>query len=199
MPKIVDRDARRREVIAAVWRIIVRDGIEHASFREVAVEAGFAIGSIRHFFGSHEDLIVAAAQEMVDRVVDRMTVLVEKMPPDGSRELAYAVLEAILPLDDARRAESVLWVAVSGAARTNPALAEQSLAMHDGIRDVVRMVIAYTPYAGDEVEVERLSALLDGMAVAAVLQPDRLSANQMRSVLRRHMEIFLPAAERSGR
>lgn len=188
MPKIVDRDARRREVIAAVWRIIVRDGIEHASFREVAQEAGLAIGSIRHYFGSHEDLIAAAAQEMAEQVGVRMQTVVIGAQAEKGRDLALSVLETILPMDAERRDETALWLALMDASRTNPALSEQSRVLHEGIRALVRQVFSHTPSAGDEVEIERLSAVLDGLAIGALLHPDLVSVPMMRDVLRRHLE-----------
>lgn len=188
MPKIVDRDARRREVITAVWRIIVRDGVEHASFREVAQESGLAIGSIRHFFGSHEDLIVAAAQEMAEQIGVRMEAQVDERLGVPGRDLAEAILEAVLPLDDERRDEAALWLALMSASRTNPALLEQSAALHSGVRTLVRQVINHTPHAGDEIEVERLAAVLDGLALGAVVHPELMSTRRMREVLRRHLD-----------
>ena len=38
MPKIVDWDARRDEILSATWRVIARDGIARATIRAIARE-----------------------------------------------------------------------------------------------------------------------------------------------------------------
>ena len=43
MPKIVDHDQRRIELVDATWRIIARLGIESATMREIALEAGLSL------------------------------------------------------------------------------------------------------------------------------------------------------------
>ncbi|MBA4102389.1 MAG: TetR/AcrR family transcriptional regulator, partial [Arthrobacter sp.] len=37
MPKIVDHDERRLELVDATWRIIARQGLEGATMREIAM------------------------------------------------------------------------------------------------------------------------------------------------------------------
>ena len=39
MPKIVDWDAQRDEILSATWRVIARDGITGATIRAIAREA----------------------------------------------------------------------------------------------------------------------------------------------------------------
>ncbi|WP_220448986.1 TetR family transcriptional regulator C-terminal domain-containing protein [Nonomuraea mesophila] len=39
-----------------------------------------------------------------------------------------------------------------------------------------------------EVETERLAALIDGLALAGVLHPDRMTPELMRDALRRHLQ-----------
>jgi AcrR family transcriptional regulator len=43
-----------------VFRVVRRAGFEQASLRNVAEEAGLAIGSVRHYFDGHTDLMVFA-------------------------------------------------------------------------------------------------------------------------------------------
>jgi AcrR family transcriptional regulator len=48
MPKIVDHDKQRVLVAEAAWRIIRKNGMEQASVRNIAEEAGISVGSMRH-------------------------------------------------------------------------------------------------------------------------------------------------------
>jgi len=44
MPKVVDWDARRDEVLAATWRVIARHGLAGTTVRKIAREAGYSAG-----------------------------------------------------------------------------------------------------------------------------------------------------------
>ena len=57
MPKIVDHDERRLELVDATWRIIARLGIEGATMREIATEAGFANGALKPYFPTRDTLL----------------------------------------------------------------------------------------------------------------------------------------------
>jgi AcrR family transcriptional regulator len=107
VPKIVDAEARRGEVVEAVYRIIAVDGLERASLREVADEAGLAVGSVRHYFASSEELLSYSFATVVDRIVLRLTAALAKVQglTPGSPEHHEAVLTLLgemLPLDEPR-------------------------------------------------------------------------------------------------
>jgi AcrR family transcriptional regulator len=59
MPKIVDYDQRRRDLVQATLRLIVRQGLDGATMRDIATEAGFANGVVKTYFGSKADLLAA--------------------------------------------------------------------------------------------------------------------------------------------
>lgn len=62
MPKIIDHDQRRKEIVDVTWQLIVEGGIEAATMREIATRAGFANGALKHYF-SGKDAIVEGAYE----------------------------------------------------------------------------------------------------------------------------------------
>jgi AcrR family transcriptional regulator len=72
VPKIVDAAQRRQEIVGAVCRIIATDGLERASLREVAEEAGLAVGSVRHYFDSSDDLLAYSFAAVSDRLLTRL-------------------------------------------------------------------------------------------------------------------------------
>lgn len=196
VPKIVDPEARRLEIAEAVFRVIQRDGLAQASLRSVAEEAGLAIGSVRHYFGGHDELIVFAMRALGDRLEARLAghipVLLDPATPRPRRqEATEAFLGELLPLTEQTRAEADVWLAFSAAAKNRPDLAEEATRMYEGVRFLVRRVLEGANEAGGllgdvdlNVETERLAALLDGLAVSA----GRTSPELMRAVLRRHLE-----------
>jgi DNA-binding transcriptional regulator YbjK len=59
-------DARRREILAAVLRLIARAGVDGVRYREVAVEAGAPLGTVQYHFASREALLRAAFAHFLD-------------------------------------------------------------------------------------------------------------------------------------
>lgn len=198
MPKVVDPEARRRAVAEAVFRVVRAQGLEQASLRNVADEAGLAIGSVRHYFADHDELLSFALDELIARVERRVLARVAEIRDATTSRRRKAGVEdllgELLPLDADRRDEAVVWLEFSNAARTRPTLRPAARRLYQGIRMIVGRVLERSGVPGED-EVERLAALLDGLAVNAVLQPDLMTPAKIRAVLRRHLD-GLEAARR---
>src|SRR4029450_11592721 len=142
MPKLVDPDQRRSELAQAVWTVIRRDGLQRASVRNVAREAGLSMGSLRHYFASQSELLCFAMELVGDRARDRVGALEPAADTRGPMELVAArprargaalepaadprrraeqLLAELVPLDDERRAESEVWLAFTGQPLVGPA------------------------------------------------------------------------------
>ncbi|WP_431043907.1 TetR/AcrR family transcriptional regulator [Streptomyces sp. P1-3] len=199
MPKIVDPEARRRAVAEAVFRVSARDGLEHASLRNVAEEAGLAIGSVRHYFRDHAELMLFAMDELARRVGTRIHARAERLlsPGSGIDRLAATeeLLGEFLPLDAARHEEAVLLLAFTTAARTRPELRPRAHELDEGSRALITRVLQEAQRMGSlpqdtdiSLESLRLTALLDGLTLQAVLRPDHMTPAVVRRVLRGHLK-----------
>lgn len=198
MPKIVDADARRLDVVDAVLRIIAVDGLERASLREVADEAGLAVGSVRHYFAGSEELLDYSFGTVVDRVVGRLAaalpdLLREPAGTPGQRAAVLTLLGGLLPLDEERAVDLCAWIAFRNAARIRPFLAPAAGRSHREVAAVVGQVVAtlLPPDCPEEllvVEAERLLATLDGLCLHALLQPEWMTAGMCADVLERHLD-----------
>jgi AcrR family transcriptional regulator len=191
MPKIVDHEQRRRELAHAVWRVIRRQGIEQASVRTVALEAGWSPGALRHYFATQSELLAFAMQLVVERIEGRVAAIAQ---PDDPREAVEQVLHELLPLDDERRAENEVWLAFTARALIDPALRDQHnevhAALHQACASSLETLAAGHADNGQApaVETERLHALIDGLAVHTALRPDLMTPEQIVAVLRRHLD-----------
>jgi AcrR family transcriptional regulator len=199
VPKVVDADARRKLVAEAIFTVVVRDGLANASLRNVAEEAGLAVGSVRHYFAGSDEMILFALAELVDRIGARIMAHAElaiaEPDRDERRRLTFALLSELLPLDEDRTTESVVWLAFATAARTAPGLRPRVREMYDGTRALITRVLTRIRDLGGladdidiAVETERLTALLDGLMTNGVLQPDRMTPDLMRTVLTAHLD-----------
>ncbi|MFI6446697.1 TetR family transcriptional regulator C-terminal domain-containing protein [Kitasatospora sp. NPDC050543] len=207
MPKLVDPAARRRAVAQAVLAVVGRLGLEHASLRNVADESGLAIGSIRHYFADHNELMIFAMEELGARIGERLRAHTERplasadgtgdasTPAAAPRATLEELLAEFLPLDDARREEAAVWLAFTAALHTRPQLrpcaAEHQQEMHALVSHVLSEAQRSGGLSQDldlPLETARLTALLDGLTLQAVLLPDRSPPQLLRQVLRRHLE-----------
>ncbi|MFE6866742.1 TetR/AcrR family transcriptional regulator [Kitasatospora sp. NPDC057692] len=201
MPKVVIPETRRQDVARAVLRIVGRDGLEHASLRNIADEAGLAIGSVRHYFDSQTEVVIFAMEELCGRIGERITGHAERLlnptapgTPLDRRAAVEALLAELLPLDAARREEAVLWLAFTTAARTRPELRPGTALLHESTRRLIARVLEEARRAGGVpgdldlgLETERLAALLDGLALGMVLHPDGVDPRAALLILRRHL------------
>lgn len=156
MPKFVDAVLRRQEVVEAVFRIVAADGLERASLREVADEAELAVGSVRHYFASSDELLAHSFGVVVDRVVGRLTAADERLAEaqPGTPEHHEGVLTLLgefLPLDEERAVDACVWMAFKAAARTKPFLAPEADRSHRAVAAIVgRLVMELSAGAGNE-------------------------------------------------
>ena len=198
VPKIVNAEARRQDVVEAVWRIIAVDGLERASLREVADEAGLAVGSVRHYFAGSEDLLAYSFARVIDSIVarlDRALVALHETPPASAehRQAVLTLLSELLPLDEQRAVEACVWMAFRNAARIKPFLGAEADRSHREVAALVgRVVTTLVPADEPEeilvVEAERLLATLDGLCMHALLQPGWMTARMCLDVLERHLD-----------
>lgn len=104
MPKIVDHDQRRRELVEATLRIIVRQGLSGAMMRDIATEAGFANGAIKSYFASKSDLLAATYLFVFDATNRRVEFSTSHLRGIAAlRAFAYEVLPITPELHDEAR------------------------------------------------------------------------------------------------
>ncbi len=107
MPKIVDHEARRRELAEALWRITRRDGWEAITLRGVAAEAGVSMGLVQHYFRSKDDMLRFALEIIIEDVRAEIRKVVAALPePRTPRQLVTAVMMALVPGDRPNEAET---------------------------------------------------------------------------------------------
>jgi AcrR family transcriptional regulator len=177
VPKIVDHDVKRREIIEATWRVIDVGGLAGTTIREIAREAGCSSGVLSHYFADRED-ILASAMVMAHRGVrDRTDRQVEYLR--GLPALRILMLES-LPLDEQRVLEARIEACFWGAAVGNEKLMRLQNSEVEAWCGRVRSRLLEAEQAGelragidpDDV-VDRLLALMDGFSIQSVLNPKR--------------------------
>jgi AcrR family transcriptional regulator len=187
MPKIVDHDAQRRIVAEAAMRVIQQSGLEQATVRKVAKEAGLSVGSMRYYFSSQVELFAFCMNLVVERVEDRLSAYEFQGPilQDVKR-----ILLQLLPIDEERSLEMEVWFTFHSKMLVHSELQKLSFHVHDGIYRVSRFVLEemarhklLRPGLDLDTETEKLYAFVDGLAIHRLLHPERLPVGRLDMLL----------------
>ena len=168
MPKLVDADQRRGELAEAAARVIARSGIDGASLREVAAEAGWTTGALVHYFANKRELLAFTLQASLDRRRARHSDRAALAPDQALR----AMLVDALPTTPETTRHWVVTLAFAGQAGSDPELA---LIQRDAYLDfraaVVALVEICRPDVEPDREAERLIAVANGIALQSLFDP----------------------------
>ena len=181
MPKVVDHDQRRAELVAAAWTVIADEGIEAAPIRRIAEVAGCTTGRVTHYFDAKDEILVAALRRVHYAAGARM--LDHLRTKQGTDALRAVLLDA-LPLDNQRSLEWRVWLAFWGRASTDAALIEEQQHRYAEWRQLLEAIITAivgkrTTSTQVRLLVDLVAATIDGLGIQAVLEPSRFPAGHL--------------------
>ncbi|GED68761.1 HTH-type transcriptional regulator PksA [Brevibacillus reuszeri] len=194
MPKLIDHEKRREQIAEATWRIILERGMEGATVRNIAKEAGLSLGALRHYFATQDELLIYAMTLVKERATARIAKIASQEPFTPKEQIIRLLLE-LVPTNQEKMAEAEVWFAFTAYFRHKQGVFD---AMHDGIYAGLQKVMNYAEQVGllpkkmdKELETEKLYAIVDGLALHALLDPKRLDGKQMERILVQHLtELF---------
>ena len=70
MPATLIQKQRSKELIEATWTVVARVGVDNATVREIAREAGCTTGALWHHFRNRDDLIDQAIDQLAEDFFD---------------------------------------------------------------------------------------------------------------------------------
>lgn len=122
MPRHVDHDQRRAEILYGVFAVIAEHGLPGVSLRSVAAAAGVSMGRVQHYFPTKDELIHQACQAIVTEAEAGYD---QQSTADASpRELLRAMTLPSLPRTHESRLGTSVWMAFVTAAVTDPVLGD---------------------------------------------------------------------------
>ena len=175
MPKQVDHEQRRIEIIEATWGIIARGGFAAATMREIAAAAGLANGGLKHYFANKDELLIAAFQRTFYRINERAALATGDAT--GLAAIRALCME-MLPLDRERQIESRVAVAFWDRAASNPTLMKVHADSHAIWRNFLEQHLDIARASGEIREevaaalvIDELLWLTTGLQVVPFLDP----------------------------
>jgi AcrR family transcriptional regulator len=189
MPKIVDHEIRKKQIAEASWRVILEMGMEGATVRNIAKEAGLSLGALRHYFSTQEELLDYAMNLVIERATERINkIVIQELPP---KEKILKIMLELVPTDMESMSEMEVWFVFTAQARHKKGYFD---AYQDGIYEGLKKLLDYLEYENllreqldKSLEVERLYALIDGIAIHALLDPKRLNKDRIQRLFVYHL------------
>jgi len=199
MPKKVDHDERREELVLAAWRVIAANGIDEVTIRDIARESGYSSGVLAHYFKNKDDLLAHALQLSHTRIRKRYDA--EREQADAADALKAILLDN-LPLDEQREMETRIEMSFWARALRNGDLHDIQQDESETLRTLLRELVKQAQKDGDiaaghnrEEVLELLGAVIDGISLHALLYPKRLSPKKQAKVMEFALRLLAEGAD----
>jgi len=206
MPRRVDHEERRRQIADALVRTAAERGLHATGMREVAAEAGVSLRLVQYYFGTKEELLLAAMQQLAAQFGDRVLARIQRTKEPGSpaspaspREVIAAILTEALPADDERRTFTLVYTAYLALSLTDPALAISPLVRNSNVvSDVIAAQLRAAQAAGDmparlDPDLEAITLLTMSAGLGTSVIVGHSSAGQAQAVIDYHLRRLFPA------
>ncbi|MBQ6446065.1 MULTISPECIES: TetR/AcrR family transcriptional regulator [Bacillales] len=192
MPRIVNHEKKRKSIAEAAWSIIKKEGIEKASIRRVAIEAGMSAGALRHYFSTKDEMLLFIMDYYLEEGKKRSQ---SKSWSDNPLQAVAEVLLELIPIDEEKKIETSVWWILALQSLTSDTLKEKKDEMTNGMYELASSMIEILVLQGIlsdstnvKLEKSRLAALIDGLSIHALLRPDVYSPEKVKEVIRYHLE-----------
>lgn len=156
----------------AAIRVAARRGLEALTVRTVAREAAVAPGTVQHHYPTRAELLNGALDRVVQRQLRRVAATGRHT---SGVEALRTGLRVLLPVDEARRDEAIVWIAFTAAAAASPTLGprhrEVVALTRSRIRDVITLARDQGEVPGSvdpHVAAILIAACIDGLLVHAI-------------------------------
>jgi len=195
MPRFVDHEQRKADIVAAVVEAIAEGGFKSFTLRSLAQRMGGSSTLITHYFPNREALL----QALLDSAMSEATEQAETLQRIGDpHERLHAVLEWFLPnTPESLQLERVRIVLV-GHIESEPMVAGFFKQLEEGMRGLMRKSLQefVDPKALEDM-VDLLRAWTSGVALSAVEHPEIWSPQRQMAALDRFLSsLSLPMRAR---
>jgi TetR/AcrR family transcriptional regulator, regulator of biofilm formation and stress response len=164
---------RRERIVEAAMRLIARNGIEGVSHRKIAQEAGVPLSSTTYYFGSREDIVIAALEQAM---FDDRKKLEGWGDQIGGADEVGAALTARIMEDASDREREQIWYRLYLWGASSQATQELSYQWTQFMTDILKRHV-------DAPTAEILSALYDAMLMRVLTSGGRTEQRDVSRVI----------------
>ncbi len=191
---------RKLSVLAAACRVIADRGAEATRFTDVAEASGVPVSTLQYYFGSREDLLVAAFRHASAEELSALETELAGVS-SGWEQIRRIVRGALDGYEPGRAHAGLLWIESWHLAIRDPEMREDALRDYAGWRQLVADAIRLGTGAGEFrplLSPEQIAvltiALVDGAGIPLALGDPSLSVSSATSDVLRSVGALLGAA-----
>jgi AcrR family transcriptional regulator len=163
--------------------VIAAEGLQAATVRRIARQAGCTTGLVTHYFPGKDDLLTGALRLVHQMAADRMSTRSQQAA--GLNALRAVLLET-LPLTPAGEYEWHVWLSFWGVAWTSPVLMQEHRARYRLWRRAIRHLLGQAERLGETrpgldlgQAADQVVALIDGLGLQACYEPGVLTPERI--------------------
>ncbi len=108
MPKIVDHDLYRKELLSKCFTLFAQKGYAALTMRQIAQDLGVSTGTLYHYFPSKEALFEQLVEEQLQQTILQITDEID--PNQSPIERLFTALEFILSKADCHSQRALIWI-----------------------------------------------------------------------------------------
>ncbi len=191
MPKIVDHDHKRKIIAETAWKIIETEGIERASIRRIASEAGMSTGALRHYFSNQDELLLFIMEYFLARGRERSeNISWSTNPLNAVRE----TLLELVPVNQDKQTETGVWLVFAIRSLTSAALNAKKDELTEGeyiLMEALLEILIKAGYINKTINIEiatlRLAVIIEGLSIHALLRPDIFTIEKTEQIITHHL------------
>jgi AcrR family transcriptional regulator len=197
--------SRRTEILEAATRVIAERGLGETRIVDVAGRAGTSAALVLYYFESKDRLLTEALTYADDRFY--LETFHELTGRQSARERLAILIDRSFPDPDPESAtlsEWRLWLELWSRALRDPLVAQKRRALDRRWRSTIADIVRDGQRAGEFVDSDadafafRLTCLIDGLAVQAILGDPAASPDAIRRAAMEMAERELGLEERAG-
>jgi AcrR family transcriptional regulator len=191
MPRPIDHDERRRQIIEVTRLLIAEQGTAAVKFRTIAKRMGGSTSLVTHYFATQADLLKAIATDFVESWQSDLQKL-EANYPDPLERLRVILLDWMVPVENEDLLnERVRINVVAAELQGSPDAHEMLDALEIGVKRELRTALReLVPKRLVEHYVDVICVVYNGLALSVVESPQTWTKNRQVKVMRTIVDLL---------
>lgn len=189
MPKIVDRDQYRKELLMKSFDLFAEKGYGSLTMRQLAQGLGVSTGTLYHYFPTKEAIFEQLVEEQTQQ--DIMNFLGEASNAQTLPERIKALFSFGAKNEDYFRKQTLLWVEFYQQQGRTEVLNNETLKR---ACDATRAAIADYLLLQDKALIEFVYVLLNGLIVVPLFEGEKVSFSEQGELLAKMLTAYLEKA-----
>lgn len=173
----------KQALIEATIRIVSRGGLRSLTHRKVSEEAGLANGLVRHYFGTLDNLVKTALDQVVENSISSSDL---NNKPQNVSEFASHLSQSVIQAPDQQQFQYELVI----EATRNPDLAPAISELYEQYQSATKAALDSMGIEGGVDLAYLINATLDGLVIQQLSQQSSEKTDRALGVLRDILSVY---------